>query len=76
VSPITVPTLILVGEQDELLEPSREMHRRIPGSRFVLIKDSGHGTNMFRPEAFIKGTIDFLTATAKGEDVAGEFVME
>ena len=73
---ITAPTLVLVGEQDALLEPSREIHRRITGSRFVLIKNSGHGSNMFQPEAFTTATLDFLTTVAKGEAVAGEFVVD
>ncbi len=41
---IRVPTLIIVGERDPLLAPSRIMQQRIAGCRFVLIKDSGHGT--------------------------------
>jgi|CXWL01.1.fsa_nt_gi pimeloyl-ACP methyl ester carboxylesterase len=69
---ITVPTLVLVGENDNLLEPSREIHRRIAGSRFVLLKNSGHGTNMWRAEAFTAATLAFLADVGAGESVDGE----
>lgn len=69
---ITAPTLVLVGENDNLVEPSREIHRRIAGSRFVLIGNSGHGTNMWQPRAFLDETLSFLADAAAGRSVAGE----
>jgi pimeloyl-ACP methyl ester carboxylesterase len=74
-SQITVPTLVLVGEQDNLLEPSREIHRRIGGSRFVLLRNSGHGTNMWRPEAFTDAVLTFLADVDAGRHVEGEVVV-
>ena len=71
-SSITVPTLVLVGENDNLLEPSREIHRRIAGSRFVLLKNSGHGTNMWRGDVFAEQTLAFLADVGAGRPVAGE----
>jgi pimeloyl-ACP methyl ester carboxylesterase len=72
---ITAPTLVLVGEQDNLLPASQAIHARIAGSRFVLLRNSGHGTNMWRSEAFTTETLDFLAAVDAGGDVAGEFVV-
>ncbi|MEX2246354.1 MAG: alpha/beta fold hydrolase [Dehalococcoidia bacterium] len=72
---IRVPALVLVGDQDNLLEPSRIMHGKIAGSRFVLIRDSGHGTSVWRPEACAKGVVDFLADVDAGKPVAGEFVL-
>jgi pimeloyl-ACP methyl ester carboxylesterase len=72
---IGVPTLVLVGEQDNLLAASNAIHQKIAGSRFVLLKDAGHGTNMWRPEAFLAETLDFLAAVDASEDVGGEFVV-
>ena len=69
---IKVPTLVLVGENDNLLEPSREIHRRIPGSRFVLIRNSAHGSNMWQPAAFVDQTVAFLADVSAGREVAGE----
>ncbi len=68
----SVPTLVLVGENDNLLEPSREIHQRIAGSRFVLLKNSGHGTNLWRSDAFIEHTLAFLADVGAGRPVAGE----
>ena len=69
---IRVPTLIVVGERDRLLAPSRLMQQRIPGCRFVLIRDSAHGTANWRPEAFNKAVLDFLADVEAGRPVAGE----
>jgi pimeloyl-ACP methyl ester carboxylesterase len=50
---IRCPTLVLCGRQDALtpLEVHREMASLIPGSRLVIIEDSGHLTTMEQPEA-------------------------
>jgi pimeloyl-ACP methyl ester carboxylesterase len=72
---LTMPALVLVGENDNLLGPSRAIHSKIPGARFVLIRHSGHGTNMFRPRAFQQATMDFLADVDAGRDVAGEFTV-
>ncbi len=68
---ITAPTLILVGEHDWLLGPSKEMHQRLPDARFVLIKGAGHGTCVWRPEAYTAAVLDFLTDVDAGRPVAG-----
>ena len=72
---INAPTLVLVGEQDNLLAASRMIHNKIAGSRFVLLRNSGHGTNIWRPDAFAAETLDFLGAVDAGEAVDGEFVV-
>lgn len=72
---ITVPTLVLVGENDNLLGPSRAIHEKIAGSRFVLVRGSGHGSNMWRPKEFERATLDFLADVAAGRDVAGEVTL-
>jgi pimeloyl-ACP methyl ester carboxylesterase len=69
---IAVPTLVLAGENDQLLEPSREIHRRIPRSRFVMLRGSGHGTNMWRGDAFAEQVLAFLADVEAGKPVAGE----
>ena len=69
---ITAPTLVLVGENDNLLGPSREIHRQIAGSRLVVLRNSTHGTNMWRPQEFIDATLDFLADVDAGRPVAGD----
>jgi pimeloyl-ACP methyl ester carboxylesterase len=66
---VRVPTLIIVGDRDPLLAPSRIMHRDIPSSRFVLIKDSSHGTAGMQPEAFNEAVLSFLADVEAGRPV-------
>jgi pimeloyl-ACP methyl ester carboxylesterase len=69
---IRAPTLVLVGDQDFLLAPSRAMQERLAGCQFVLIKGATHGTCLWRPEAFTQATLDFLAQVDAGQPVAGE----
>nr|AGU11752.1 Alpha/beta hydrolase family [uncultured organism] len=50
---ITVPTLVLVGEQDQLTPPdaAREMAAAIPRARLVIIPECGHGSTIEQPQA-------------------------
>ena len=58
---IKVPTLIIVGDQDEpFLAPCRYMAGKIPGARLEIIKGAGHSSNLDQPEAFDRVLGDFL----------------
>lgn len=59
---ISVPTLIIVGENDALtpVDFSRKMHERIGGSRLVVIPEAGHLSNLEAPEAFNGALAEFL----------------
>jgi pimeloyl-ACP methyl ester carboxylesterase len=61
---IACPTLIAVGDGDELTPPelSAEMHGLIPKSRLVTIADCGHLSTLERPEAVNRALVDFLQA--------------
>jgi 3-oxoadipate enol-lactonase len=72
---IRVPTLIIVGDRDLLLGDSRAMQQRIAGNRFVLIRNSLHGTAVWQPEAFTTAVLDFLALVDGGQPVAGERVL-
>ena len=50
---IRCPTLVLVGEQDELTPPERaeEIAQGVAGAVKVVVPDCGHMTAMERPEA-------------------------
>jgi pimeloyl-ACP methyl ester carboxylesterase len=50
---IRVPTLIIVGAEDEVTPPeaSREMRRLIEGSRLEIVPDCGHLSTLEQPEA-------------------------
>ncbi len=59
---IRVPTLMVVGDHDEC-DPSlsREMNRLIPGSKLVVLPQSGHMTFVDQPGLFLKTVNDFVT---------------
>lgn len=61
---ITVPTLVLVGDQDPLTPPklSQEIAQGIPGARLVIIPDCGHAATMEQPEAVSAALVDWLAA--------------
>lgn len=58
---ISVPTLIVVGNQDEpFIAPCEYMAKKIPGARLEVIHGAGHASNLDRPEAFNHVLLDFL----------------
>ena len=58
---IQVPTLIIVGDQDQsFLAPCEYMAKKIPGARLEVIRDAGHSSNLDQPEAFNHVLLDFL----------------
>lgn len=59
---ISVPTLVLVGEDDGLTPPAsaRAMAAAIPNATFRAIPDAGHASNLENPEAFNRALGDFL----------------
>lgn len=59
---ISVPTLIVVGSEDEFtpISDAELMHREIAGSQFVLIEGAGHMPNMERPDEFNAALRAFL----------------
>ena len=61
---ITVPTLIVVGEEDALtpVAESRAMHHAITGSRLEVLAGAGHASNVERPAAFNHVLSEFLTS--------------
>lgn len=58
---LTVPTLITVGDHDEC-DPSiaRDMQSKIPGSKLVVLPESGHMTFVDQPSLYIKAVDDFV----------------
>lgn len=61
---IAVPTLVLVGEQDQLTPPAeaREMAAAIPNARLVVVPDCGHGSTIEQPAAVNQALHEWLTA--------------
>jgi len=63
-SEIRLPTLIMVGEEDQgtPVAASRAMHERIPDSRLVVLPSSAHLSNIEQADAFNEALMDFLSA--------------
>jgi 3-oxoadipate enol-lactonase len=59
------PVLFLVGRYDTVTPPDiiEECHRGVPGSRFIVIEDSGHSTYFEQPQAFNDSVLAFLEST-------------
>jgi pimeloyl-ACP methyl ester carboxylesterase len=58
---IAVPTLIVVGAEDErFLGAAEAMAGRIPGARKVTLEHAGHAANMDQPAAFDRAVGEFL----------------
>ena len=54
VSAVRVPTLVIVGEEDQLtpVEESRRLAEAIPGARLEIIPQAGHLPNLEQPDRF------------------------
>ncbi len=61
-SKITVPTLVIVGENDRVTPPeaARKIHEHIGRSRLVVVPEAGHLSNLEAPEAFNGALAEFL----------------
>lgn len=58
---INVPTLVLVGEDDEaFIAPTDYMAFKIPGATRVTIKGAGHASNIDQPQAFNDAVRQFV----------------
>ncbi|MGP4043265.1 alpha/beta fold hydrolase [Streptomyces sp. 2A115] len=59
---VTVPTLVVVGEDDEYtpVSDAKAMHDAIPGSTLRVIPDSAHMPNLEQPEDFNETLATFL----------------
>lgn len=59
------PVLFLVGEHDAVTPPHiiERCHRAVAGSRYVVIKDSGHSAYFEQPHAFNEAVMEFLEGT-------------
>jgi len=64
---LRVPTLVMVGDQDEpCIEPGLFMRRHIPHAGLVTLPMSGHTINIEEPALFNLHVSEFLTAVENG----------
>lgn len=60
-SEIRLPTLVLAGQDDPAFPAAKLTHERIPGSKFVVIPNAGHLSNLDQPDAFNRELLAFLS---------------
>ena len=59
---LKVPTLFLFGEHDTgPMKVSADLPNWLPGSRLVVMKDSGHRNHIEQPAIFGKNVVEFLS---------------
>ena len=60
---ISVPTLVIAGEEDTVYPPelARDMARRIPGAELMMFERTGHLANLEEPEQFNQAVFDFIS---------------
>jgi pimeloyl-ACP methyl ester carboxylesterase len=64
---LTVPTLLVVGDEDEpCIEPGIFMKRAIASSGLVILPQSGHTINLEEPQRFNQAVGDFHAAVDAG----------
>lgn len=63
---ITVPTLVLVGDEDTATVPakSERIHAKVKGSQLVIIPRAGHSSSVEEPEAVNKALLSFLATVS------------
>jgi 3-oxoadipate enol-lactonase len=63
---VKVPTLVLVGEQDEATPPpmSHELAAGLPDARLKIIPGCAHVPQLQEPEVFLQAIADALRASA------------
>lgn len=63
---LRVPTLIVVGDEDEpCVEPSLMMRRLIPTAGLLVVPRSGHTVNIEEPVLFNQHVAEFLASVER-----------
>jgi pimeloyl-ACP methyl ester carboxylesterase len=59
-SRIRVPTLLIGGDLDPSLAPMKVMHRKVRGSKLIVLSPASHFANRDQPEKWNRAALDFL----------------
>jgi pimeloyl-ACP methyl ester carboxylesterase len=57
---IKAPTLLIGGDKDPSLGPMKVMHRKVPGSKLVVLSPASHFANRDQPAAWNQAALEFL----------------
>ena len=62
---IRVPVLLIGGDRDPSLVPMQTIHRKIRGSKLVVLSPASHFANRDQPDAWNRAALDFLARVDK-----------
>jgi pimeloyl-ACP methyl ester carboxylesterase len=57
---LSMPVLLIGGDRDPSLGPMRVMHRKVRGSKLVVLSPASHFANRDQPEAWNRAAVAFL----------------
>ena len=63
---LRMPVLLIGADRDPSLEPMKVMHRRVRGSRLVVLSPASHFGNRDQPEAWNRTVLEFLARCDRG----------
>jgi len=72
---LTMPTLVVIGEEDALLPAAEWLRDTLPNRRYAFLKGVGHATSRYKPEAWRKAVLGFLADLEEGRDIRGEVTL-
>jgi len=73
---LTMPTLVVIGDEDVGLLPAAQWLRdTLPNRRYALLTGVGHATSRYKPEAWRKAVLDFVDDFEQGKDIRGEITL-
>ena len=73
---LTMPTLVVIGDEDVGLLPAAQWLRdTLPNRRYALLTGVGHATSRYKPEAWRKAVLDFLDDFEQGKDIRDEVTL-
>lgn len=70
-SRLTMPVMVIIGEDDPVRSASEIMANELPEARVVTFRGAGHGVPVLDPHGFARETLRFLEDVESGNPVAG-----
>lgn len=63
---IRVPTLLIGGDRDPSLAPMKVMHKKVRGSKLIVLSPASHFANRDQPDAWNRAALTFLAKVDAG----------
>jgi hypothetical protein len=69
---LSMPTLVLVGDEDPVLEAARLTHQQIPGAQLVILSQAGHSVESGRSRGLLTRASSIFAPGRVGSFQSGE----